>query len=115
MRTQHSIQSRPAKLDGGRLFFLTIGFDVLEVLALVEDAALGVDHRLTGELFGTLVRQVLFGWLGRDGKHGIMPDARQSSLSTFQLTLLARGLQGEQTFCPKSLRCLSRGCGGRQL
>lgn len=94
-----------------RLFFQTLSFDALEVLALVEDAgatpsevdaALGFGNRLTAELFGALVRQGLLDWLGRDGKPGSMPDARRFTSTTFQLTPLARSLRHDQTFSLKA-------------
>ena len=94
-----------------RLFFQTLSFDALEVLALVEDtgatpsevdAALGFGNRLTAELFGALVRQGLLDWLGRDGKPVTMPDARRFTSTTFQLTPLARSLRHDQTFSLKA-------------
>lgn len=94
-----------------RLFYQTLSFDALEVLALVEDAgatpsevdaALGFGNRHTAELFGALVRQGLIDWLGRDGKPGCMPDARRFTSTTFQLTPLARSLRHDQTFSLKA-------------
>ncbi len=94
-----------------RLFFQTLSFDALEVLALVEDAgatpsevdtALGYGNRHTAELFGALVRQGLLDWVGRDGKHGTMPDASRFTSTTFQLTPLARSLRHDQTFSRKA-------------
>lgn len=94
-----------------RLFFQTLSFDALEVLALVEDAgatpsevdaALGFGNRLTAELFDGLVRQGLLDWLGRDGKPGTMPDATRFTSTTFQLTPLARSLRHDQTFSLKA-------------
>ncbi|MCP9820102.1 hypothetical protein KBZ18_11450 [Synechococcus sp. Cruz-9H2] len=99
-----------------RLFFQTLSFDALEVLALVEDAgatpsevdaALGFGNRRTAELFGALVRQGLLDWVGRDGKPGSMPDARRFTSTTFQsttfqLTPLARSLRHDQTFSLKA-------------
>ncbi len=89
-----------------RLFFQTLSFDALEVLALVEDAgatpsevgaALGFGNRHTAEFFGALFRQGLLDLGGREGKPGTMPDARGFTSTTFQLTPLARS----QRLCMK--------------
>jgi hypothetical protein len=94
-----------------RLFFQTLSFEALEVLALVEDAgatpsevdaALGFGNRLTAELFGALVCHGLLDWVGRDGRPGTMPDARRFTSTTFQLTPLARSLRHDQTFSLKA-------------
>ncbi|MCP9801929.1 hypothetical protein [Synechococcus sp. RedBA-s] len=95
----------------GRLFFQTLSFDALEVLALVEDAgstpsevdaAVGFGNRHTAELFGALVRHGLLDWVGRDGKPGTMPDSRRFTSTTSQLTPLARSLRHDQNFSLKA-------------
>ena len=94
-----------------RLFFQTLSFEALEVLALVEDAgatpsevdaALGFGNRLTAELFSALVCHGLLDWVGRDGRPGTMPDARRFTSTTFQLPPLARSLRHDQTFSLKA-------------
>ncbi|MFO8237725.1 MAG: hypothetical protein R6U00_05610 [Prochlorococcaceae cyanobacterium] len=88
-------------------FALTLSFDDLEVLVLVENGgaspleveeSLGLERHQTKALFRHLVRRGLLDWQGSPHAQGALPWPWRLGSTVFQLTPLARSLQRDHDF-----------------
>ena len=88
-------------------FSLTLSFDDLEVLLLVENGgaspleveeSLGIERHETKTVFRDLVRRGLLDWQGRSHAQGALPWPWSFGSTVFQLTPLARSLRGDDDF-----------------
>ena len=88
-------------------FSLTLSFDDLEVLLLVENGgaspleveeSLGIERHETKTVFRDLVRRGLLDWQGRSHAQGVLPWPWSFGSTVFQLTPLARSLRGDGDF-----------------
>lgn len=88
-------------------FSLTLSFDDLEVLVLVENGgasplqveeALGLARQETTALFRDLVRRGLLDWQGRSHAQRALPWPWSFGSTVFHLTPLARSLRSDEDF-----------------
>ncbi|MFM7394341.1 MAG: hypothetical protein ACKO22_08280 [Cyanobium sp.] len=88
-------------------FSLTLSFDDLEVLLLVENGgatpleveeSLGIERHETTTVFRDLVRRGLLDWQGRSHAQGALPWPWSFGSTVFQLTPLARSLRSDGDF-----------------
>ena len=88
-------------------FSLTLSFDDLEVLALVENGGaspqeveelLGLERQNTKVLFRHLVRRGLLDWQGSPRAQGALPWPWRFGFTVFHLTPLARSLRNDDNF-----------------
>ncbi len=88
-------------------FSLTLSFDDLEVLALVENGGaspqeveelLGLERQNTKVLFRHLVRRGLLDWQGSPHAQGALPWPWRFGSTVFHLTPLARSLRNDDNF-----------------
>jgi DNA-binding MarR family transcriptional regulator len=88
-------------------FALTLSFDDLEVLVLMENGgaspqdveeSLGLQRQETRALFRQLVRRGLLDWQGSPHAQGALPWPWRFGSTVFHLTPLARSLRNEHDF-----------------
>jgi hypothetical protein len=88
-------------------FSLTLSFDDLDVLLLVENGgaspleveeSLGIERQEAKAVFRGLVRRGLLDWQGRSHAQGALPWPWSFGSTVFQLTPLARSLRSDGDF-----------------